>query len=245
MQEMRGLDILRFTKSPESFEIQFCKVAGFRSEFFKKLLEVLENHPELGKHTKTSKQEHVAFDKDAGTEKVALNERQTVRVHRTARSDAYIADVTIEMECASESPFKILEYRYAGFGWRATEQWNNENSTVLSSAGKTRVDADGSLAQWYMIQGAVDDAHAGVVMMSHPENFNHPEPLRIWPPETHEGAVFAMFAPTKTTDWLLEPGKTYVLKYRMVVFNGEFDGATADKAWASYGSPPMVTVSKN
>lgn len=55
MQEMKGLDILRFTKSPDSFEIQFCKVAGFRSEFFKKLLEVLETHPELGKHTAASK----------------------------------------------------------------------------------------------------------------------------------------------------------------------------------------------
>ena len=55
MQEMKGLDILRFTKSPDSFEIQYCKVAGFRSEFFKKLLEVLENHPELGKHTSNSK----------------------------------------------------------------------------------------------------------------------------------------------------------------------------------------------
>lgn len=193
----------------------------------------------------TTLQEHVAFDKEAGTEKVALNERQTVRVYRTADSRAYIADITIAMECASESPFKILEYRYAGLGWRGTEQWNNENSSVLSSAGKTRVDADGSLARWYMIQGEVDDARAGVAMMSHPENFNHPEPLRIWPPETHDGAVFAMFAPTKTTDWLLEPGNTYVLRYRMVVFNGEFDGASADKAWAAYGEPPKVTVTKN
>lgn len=54
MKEMRGLDILRFTKVPEAFEIQYCKVAGFRSEFFKRLLEVLEHHPEIGKHTTTS-----------------------------------------------------------------------------------------------------------------------------------------------------------------------------------------------
>jgi hypothetical protein len=192
----------------------------------------------------TTFQEHVVFHKD-GTEKVALNEHQTVRIYRPAGPDSYLADVTIEMECASESPFKILEYRYAGFGWRATEQWNNENSDVLTSEGKTRVDADGSRARWYMIQGAVDDEHAGVVMMSSPENFNHPEPLRIWPPDNHEGAVFAMFAPTKTTDWLLEPGRKYFLKYRMLVFNGEFDAKRADEAWLHYGEPPRVKVTKN
>ena len=30
--------------------------------------------------------------------------------------------------------------------------------------------------------------------------------------------MFANFAPTKDKDWLLEPGKIYVLKYRLVVF---------------------------
>lgn len=227
----------------EGKEVDFWNIGGGQGTVrFAKFLS-RDAGPVFGGYT--TLQEHVAFDKDAGTEKVALNEKQTVRVYRMADSRAYLADITIAMECASESPFKILEYRYAGLGWRASEQWNAENSSVLSSAGKTRVDADGSLARWYMIQGDVDDTHAGVVMMSHPENFNHPEPLRIWPPETHEGAVFAMFAPTKTTDWLLDPGNTYVLKYRMVVFNGEFDGATADQAWASYGEPPQVKVTKN
>lgn len=51
MKEMKGLDIVRFTKVPELFEIQFCKIAGFRSEFFRKMLEVLGQHPEIGKHT--------------------------------------------------------------------------------------------------------------------------------------------------------------------------------------------------
>jgi hypothetical protein len=32
--------------------------------------------------------------------------------------------------------------------------------------------------------------------------------------------VFVNFAPTKNKDWLLEPGKSYTLKYRLVVFNG-------------------------
>jgi hypothetical protein len=42
MREMVGLDIMRLTKVPEVFEIQYCKVAGVRSELFKRLLSLLE-----------------------------------------------------------------------------------------------------------------------------------------------------------------------------------------------------------
>ena len=42
MREMVGLDIVRLTKVPDVFEIQYCKVAGVRSELFKRLLTVLE-----------------------------------------------------------------------------------------------------------------------------------------------------------------------------------------------------------
>jgi hypothetical protein len=42
MQEMVGLDIRRLTKVPELFEIQYCKVAGVRSQLFKRMLSLLE-----------------------------------------------------------------------------------------------------------------------------------------------------------------------------------------------------------
>ena len=32
----------------------------------------------------------------------------------------------------------------------------------------------------------------------------------------------------------LEPGKTYTLKYRLVVFNGKFDAAKAENAWKTF-----------
>jgi hypothetical protein len=46
MREMVGLDIMRLTKVPEVFEIQYCKVAGVRLELFKRLLSLLEQAPE-------------------------------------------------------------------------------------------------------------------------------------------------------------------------------------------------------
>lgn len=190
--------------------------------------------------------EHVAFKNRKGGEKVALNELQTVRVYKPENDQQfYNVDITIELNCASESPFRILEYRYAGLGWRATEKWNKDNSEVLTSEGKNRKESDGSTGRWFIVQGTLDNDYGGAVMMSYPANYNHPEPMRIWPENSNRvGEMFAMFAPTKNKDWMLLPGKTYTLKYRFVVFNGHFTKEKAEAAWQYYATPPTVTVRK-
>ncbi|OFY62109.1 MAG: hypothetical protein A2Y71_14100 [Bacteroidetes bacterium RBG_13_42_15] len=181
--------------------------------------------------------EHVVFKTNA-TETTALHELQKVRIYRP-HHDYFIVDMTIHYRCASESSFRILEYRYAGLGWRATEKWNKDNSEVLTSEGKNRKDADGSLARWVMVQGELDDDFGGMVIMSHTSNYNHPEPLRIWPESMYDrGDVFASFTTTKNKDWLLEPGKTYTLQYRLIVYNGRMSPEKTEKAWSYYTSSP-------
>jgi hypothetical protein len=43
-------------------------------------------------------------------------------------------------------------------------------------------------------------------------------------------------------DWLLEPGKNYVLKYRLLVFNGPFPPESSEAAWQNFSTPPEVTI---
>jgi hypothetical protein len=187
--------------------------------------------------------EHVVFKK-TGKEKVAMNELQRVRVYAPGKNqDYFIVDFNMQMNCADESPVKLLEYRYAGLGWRTTEKWDNKNSMVLTSEGKTRKDSDGSKARWCIVQGEIDNDYAGVVMMSFPTNYNYPEPLRIWPEDQYNrGDMFANFCPTKDMDWLLNPGKNYALKYRFLVFNGHFDKEKAESAWYYFAYPPEVKI---
>jgi hypothetical protein len=132
-------------------------------------------------------------------------------------------------------------------GWRAAETWTKENSAVVTSEGKSRRDADGSKARWCIVQGTVGGHTAGAVMMSYPANFNHPEPLRIWPENANgnRGDLFANFSPTKDMDWPLEPETTYVLKYRFIVFDGTFTKEKAEAGWHYFASPPLVRVVKN
>lgn len=187
-------------------------------------------------------QDHVVLKN--GKNKVALKEVQHVRVY-PVNPNYYYTDVTIDMNTANESPFRILEYRYAGFGWRTTEVWDNKNSTVLTSEGRTRKDADGSTARWCIVQGELGANSGGAVMLSHPSNYNHPEPLRIWPEDQYgRGDMFANFAPTKNMDWLLTPGKTSSLKYRLVVFSGNFTSEQAENAWQHFANPLKIEIEK-
>ncbi|MGC4232662.1 MAG: PmoA family protein [Niabella sp.] len=189
--------------------------------------------------------EHVAFKKD-GSQKTAINEVQTIRIYRQQPADPYyILDITSQLSCAGSSPVLLLEYRYGGLGIRATELWNRDNSITLTSEGKNRKEADGSTARWCITQGNLDRDYGGLEMMSYPSNYNHPEPLRVWPENMNgRGDVFLNFSPTKNKDWLLEPGKTYILKYRMLVFNNQLSKEQAEEAWQSFAHPPALKIQK-
>lgn len=189
--------------------------------------------------------EHVVFKKD-GTEKTAINEVQTVKIYKAQPNDAYyILDITSQLSCAGPAPVLLLEYRYGGLGIRATEQWDNKNSTTLTSEGKDRKGADGSMARWCVAQGALGNDFGGLEMMSHPVNYNHPEPLRVWPENMNgRGDVFLNFSPTKNKDWLLVPGKSYLLKYRFLIFDNKLSMQQAEEAWQSFAHPPKVIVQK-
>lgn len=172
--------------------------------------------------------------------KVALIETQKIRVTPIS-NNAYYLDFEINYT-PPEKAFKIIEYRYGGFSWRATEEWDKTNSRVLSSEGNTRENADGSLAKWYLVEGALGDDYGGALIMSSPKNFNHPEPLRIWPESlSGPGDVFTNFATTKNTDWIMEPGKSYSLRYRMIIYDGQMDTIEAVNQWEVYAQPLQYT----
>lgn len=188
--------------------------------------------------------EHVVFNKATGGETVALNELQTVRVYKpAANSDYYLVDITSKLNCATDSPFLILAYRYAGLGWRTTGFWNNANCEVLTSEGTTRKNTDGAKARWAIVQGELPgNDYGGAAFLSYPANYDHPEPMRIWVENTNgRGDMFFNFAPTKDKNWLLEPGKTYTLKYRLVVFNGHLAAEKAEGAWNYFANGPEIS----
>ena len=70
------------------------------------------------------------------------------------------------------------------------------------------------------------------------KHYEAPEPLRIWNEEANggRGDVFVNFCPTKMKDWTLEPGHTYVLRYRVLTFDGTVAPETAERLWEAFAA---------
>ncbi|WP_081634903.1 DUF6807 domain-containing protein [Lunatimonas lonarensis] len=187
--------------------------------------------------------EHVVL-KDQPEPVVAMVEKQGTRIFAMdTNSDLYLADISISLNSATDDPVVLKEYRYGSLGWRTTEKWDRYNSEVITSEGKSRKDADGTLATWCIVQGEIDDDYASVIMMSSPTNYNHPEPLRIWPENQYDrGDMYANFAPTKNMDWIIAPGKAYELNYRFLVSSKKLSAEQAEKAWRNFAYPPKPTI---
>jgi hypothetical protein len=196
------------------------------------------------------RQEHIDFQ-GKKPEELTMNEVWDVRawnVEPVAGIKAWLVDLSAFLSVAGDSSIILEAYRYAGgIGFRATSEWNRDNSTVLTSEGMTRKNADGSHARWADINGAFkDNGQSGITFFSHPANRAHPEPMRVWPESQNgRGDVYFEFCPTRFTDWTLNPGNLYRLKYRMLIYDGKIDKSAADRIWNDFAFPPVVkTVAK-
>ena len=190
-------------------------------------------------------QEHIDFTSEQD-EVVAMNEEWDIRVWNMAtEKKVWLVDFTSILNCATEDGILFFKYRYGGgIGYRATELWGKDNSTVLTSEGKTRDEADATKARWCIIKGETqsEEGNSGILFMSNPQNREHPEPMRMWPSNDHKGKanMFFMFTPIRDNKWELTPGRNYVLKYRLLVFDGELTPTEAEQYWNDFANPPEV-----
>jgi len=191
-------------------------------------------------------QEHVQFLPE-GKERVAMNEVWNVRAFpAVVESPVWIIDLTCTLYNNLAVPIELDQYRYGGgLGFRATEQWTKDNCSVLTSEGKKRAEADGTRARWCDINGGFNDTKqtSGILFLSHPANREHPEPMRVWPENSvgGKGEMFFEFCPIRHKDWVLQSGKEYVLKYRMIVYDGKLKPETMEALWQNYTEPPVIS----
>jgi hypothetical protein len=191
------------------------------------------------------RQEHVMFKP---TEKVALNEILEV-IARAGSVDGmpvWIIDYVSTFTNVLDVPILLNDYRYGGgIGFRAAEDWTKDNCVVLTSEGKARAEADGTRARWCDLRGPIGGAAtpSGILFLSHTANRDHPEPMRVWPLDANggRGDMFFEFCPIRINPWTLKPGKEYVLRYRMIVYDGTIEPKTAEALWNAFIQPSVAT----
>ncbi len=169
---------------------------------------------------------------------LALEEDLMLRV-RQIDEHKYLLDYTTTISTPLESGVLLNEYRYGGgLGYRAVESWDPETSTMLTSEGLSRDEADGAKSRWIIVEGETDNqsGRSGILFLSHVENHSHPEPIRVWPSDSNDGKenVFIDFCPIRYGEWKIEQGKKYTLSYRMVVFDGKMSVDEAEVFWQEF-----------
>ncbi len=191
-----------------------------------------------------SHQEHINFGATGG-DTVAINELFDVRVWNL-NNQRYMFDYASTLNTPLDSGILLAAYRYGGgIGFRATEKWNKDNSSVLTSEGKTRKDADGSNARWCIVEGesSTKEGRSGILFLSYPANRMHPEPMRVWPEDQNgRGDLFFEFCPIRHKDWKIEKGNDYTLKYRLIVFDGKMTPEEAENYWQAFANPPEIRI---
>lgn len=185
---------------------------------------------------------HVALQTSVG-EQVILKEVWDVRAYNVGGPGKgyWLVDLVSTQRCMAKEPLIQDEYRYGGFGFRGAREWSGETASYLTSEGKDRENGHATRARWCDTAGAIAGAWAGVTHMSNPQNFRHPEPMRIWP-SSENPRVFFGWAPSQLGAWEMKPGEDHVWRYRMYVHEGKVVVADAERVWNDYANPPVVTV---
>lgn len=194
-----------------------------------------------------SLQEHIDFGA-VGGDAVAMNELFDVRVWNL-NNQRYMFDYVSTLNTPLDSGILLAAYRYGGgIGFRATEKWTKDNSSVLTSEGKTRIDADGSNARWCIVEGesATKEGRSGILFLSYPANRMHPEPMRVWPIDANggRGDMYFEFCPIRHKDWRIDKGNDYTLRYRLVIFDGKMTPEEAENYWQAFANPPAINILK-
>jgi hypothetical protein len=157
---------------------------------------------------------------------------ETAQVSVSVQEDAQVLDISIRQKAAG-APVKILEYRYSGFAWRGPASWNKDNSTLTTSAGMGRDDANGTSARWVMMSGPTPHGSATVLMMSAATT---PEKLRVWDSKAQNGAPFVNFNPVMDKALPLDDAHPQVSKrrYRVIAADHTITKAEADREWKKW-----------
>src|SRR5690606_3700489 len=149
----------------------------------------------------------------------------------------FIFDIESRQVCAGNEPLSLPTYHYGGMSFRGTSAWDPSDVSFLTSQGKTRENGNETRADWVCIQGSVEGRLAGILILSHPDNYRTPQPIRI-----HPRMNYFVFAPQQLGPMSISPRDTYISRYRYIIFDGVLEQDDIEAFWRDYSSPSRVEL---
>lgn len=166
-----------------------------------------------------------------GGPRSVLRELWTVRGRDVPQG--FLFDIDSRQTCIADSPLVVQEYHYGGMAFRGADAWFARQGQAafqfLTSEGLGRIEGNHTRPRWVAAHGEIDGAECGIAILGHPENFRHPEPVRL-----HPTKPYFVFAPCVLGEFRLQPGVEHRARYRYYVYDGPLDREAIEQVWEAY-----------
>jgi hypothetical protein len=186
---------------------------------------------------------HRFVDFSAPDPETALNEEWRVNIFHPVENDRYyIFDLEVYQTANTGNPVNIFQhqYGYGGINFRGHDDWIGEGKMDFqSSEGFARSEVSFNGVRWSHMSGKIEESLAGIGIMGHPGNADHPLGVFI-----NEVEPFFSYGPIPVKDLLIQPGSPYTMKFRFIVHDGEMNKEELERLWNDYAYPPGVTVNR-
>jgi hypothetical protein len=153
--------------------------------------------------------------------------RQVQHWNVTDRKDHLLFDGSLKLTARRD--VVLGKHDYGGLFLRMP--WKQKTGgKAVNSEGDENAKAEGKEAKWVdvgtPIEGRKDWGH--VAILDHKDNPRHPVAWRV------DGQLGVGPALTRAEDYKLKKGDVLTLKYRLVVYTGDFDKKLIEKAWKEF-----------
>lgn len=169
-----------------------------------------------------------------------------LRVYNTAHGRMMDFDITVT---AGDKPVTFGDTKEGSMGMRVASSMDvtGGKGHILNSQGDKDAATWSKRADWVDYWGPVAGKTVGIAMMDHPTSFRHPTYWHVRdyglfaanPFGVHD---FVKGAAEHAGDYTIPPGGTLVLRYRILLHEGDAQDARIADVAAAYANPPTVEM---
>ncbi|MBC8138064.1 MAG: PmoA family protein [Fibrella sp.] len=147
------------------------------------------------------------------------------------RGDFLVLDMQWHLQ--AQTDLRFGKSSYGGLFLRMPWREGNGNQLLTSESAISPHDAEGQRARWVAVAMPIpgrDTGVAGIALLDHPSNPEHPAPWRV------DGNYGIVPSRCIAGEWLLPEGEVSTNRYRVFAFTGEISHDTIEAEWRQFAA---------
>ncbi|WP_197479932.1 DUF6807 family protein [Paenibacillus swuensis] len=138
-------------------------------------------------------------------------------------------EMYLHLQMYAEVDLTLGHYPYGGLFLRMPYR-QESGGMALNSEGKINEEAEGKRARWVAVQMQIPDRDgvAGIAIMDHSMNLEHPVPWRV------DGELGICPSCSIAGAWTIQQGETCTFQYDVLIFTGDIPISKVEESWTLF-----------